>query len=174
MNLAAAQPIAERVRDLLAPHCDRIEIAGSIRRQKAEVGDIEICAIPKTVQEEDLFGGTGVRRDPGFSQRVSNLGVIEAGDPTAGKYIKLQLPAGIQMDLFLATQDNWGWIFAIRTGSAEFSHRKLAAGLLRAGHKAEGGRIHRLADGAIVPLPEEADLFNLIGLPFIHPRHRNL
>jgi DNA polymerase/3'-5' exonuclease PolX len=59
MNLHTAQPIADRVRDLLAPHCDRIEIAGSIRRQKADVGDIEIVAIPKTVTDGDLFGGAG-------------------------------------------------------------------------------------------------------------------
>ncbi len=43
-----ALEIAERTKALLAPHCERIEIAGSIRRKKPHVKDIEIVAIPKS------------------------------------------------------------------------------------------------------------------------------
>ena len=35
MELKKALNIAEKVKSLLAPHCERIEIAGSIRRKKA-------------------------------------------------------------------------------------------------------------------------------------------
>ena len=41
MKLAKAKAIADKYVALLAPFCDRIEIAGSIRREKEEVGDIE-------------------------------------------------------------------------------------------------------------------------------------
>lgn len=44
--LAAARAIAEQVRKALAPACERIEIAGSVRRERPEVHDIEIVAIP--------------------------------------------------------------------------------------------------------------------------------
>ena len=54
MNLQQAQQIAERIKSELAPHCDRIEIAGSIRRKKPEVKDIEIVCIPKPY-ETGLF-----------------------------------------------------------------------------------------------------------------------
>jgi len=47
MNLTEAQRIAQIVKSELSPHCERIEIAGSIRRGKPEVKDIEIVAIPK-------------------------------------------------------------------------------------------------------------------------------
>jgi len=45
-----AHSIAVRVLELLQPHCIRCEIAGSIRREKSEVKDIEIVAIPKPYQ----------------------------------------------------------------------------------------------------------------------------
>jgi hypothetical protein len=55
MNYDAALAIAERLKADLAPYCTRIEIAGSVRRQRPQVKDVEICAIP--LQEpSDLFG----------------------------------------------------------------------------------------------------------------------
>lgn len=73
MSLREALGLARILADDLRPHCSRIEIAGSIRRGKAWVNDIEIVAIPKQVPvaaAEDLFGGeersTGTERDPGF------------------------------------------------------------------------------------------------------------
>ncbi len=47
MQLDKALEIAEKTKELLAPYCERIEIAGSIRRKKPEVKDIELVAIPK-------------------------------------------------------------------------------------------------------------------------------
>lgn len=47
MPLAKAQKIAENVKSFLEPYCQRVEIAGSVRREKTEVGDIEIVVIPQ-------------------------------------------------------------------------------------------------------------------------------
>lgn len=47
MKLDKALEIAERIKELLAPYSERIEIAGSIRRKKPEVKDVELVAIPK-------------------------------------------------------------------------------------------------------------------------------
>ena len=47
-------PIAESLVEKLRPACERIEIAGSLRREKAMVGDIEIVAVPRL--ERDLLG----------------------------------------------------------------------------------------------------------------------
>ena len=53
-----AKKIADRVFELLQPHCEIIHIAGSISREKLFVKDIEIVCIPKKVfKETDLFGG---------------------------------------------------------------------------------------------------------------------
>ncbi len=54
MKLDKALEIAERTKKLLAPYCERIEIAGSIRRKKPEVKDIELVAIPK-LENQSIF-----------------------------------------------------------------------------------------------------------------------
>ncbi|GAI50844.1 unnamed protein product, partial [marine sediment metagenome] len=53
MELEKAKVIAENLRSLLAPVCARITIAGSIRRQKPEVGDIELLCVPKYIAGVD-------------------------------------------------------------------------------------------------------------------------
>ncbi|MCX6753734.1 MAG: hypothetical protein NTV03_01615, partial [Candidatus Nomurabacteria bacterium] len=45
--LAEAMRIAEALLEELKPHCARIAVAGSVRRKKADCGDIELVAIPK-------------------------------------------------------------------------------------------------------------------------------
>ena len=47
MRLEEAKTIAERVKETLAPHCERIKIAGSIIRAKPVVHDIDIVLIEK-------------------------------------------------------------------------------------------------------------------------------
>jgi DNA polymerase/3'-5' exonuclease PolX len=169
MNLIQATKIAERVKSELAPHCERIEIAGSIRRRKPEVGDIEIVCIPRTC-EIGLFLGSEIEIDPGFCHRVEHWPAIK-GKPT-GKYTQRQLPDGIVLDLFMATRDNWGLIYAIRTGSADYSHHVLASAWVRAGYHSMDGML--VKDNHKIPVREERDLFALIGLPWADPWERNL
>src|SRR3989304_1550303 len=100
MKLAQAQDIAEKYLNLLRPHCLRIEIAGSIRREKLDVKDIEIVCIPQDVA--------------GFVAQVKQWPKVR-GEPT-GKYTQRNLPEGIKLDLFMAEERNWGNILLIRTG----------------------------------------------------------
>src|SRR3989344_1789872 len=57
---AEAYAIATAIVEQLRPHCIRIEIAGSLRRKKSEVKDIDIVAIPKPYYPGGLFGGDGI------------------------------------------------------------------------------------------------------------------
>jgi DNA polymerase/3'-5' exonuclease PolX len=47
--LAAATRIADAVVADLEPHYECVAVAGSLRRQKVEVRDLDMVAIPKTV-----------------------------------------------------------------------------------------------------------------------------
>jgi len=69
MDHAQALTIAEQCRKALAPYCERIEIAGSIRRGKPQVKDIELVAMPKMVPT-GLFGDAMVT-DPDFCALVN-------------------------------------------------------------------------------------------------------
>ena len=149
-----ALKIAERVKGQLEPYCNRIQIAGSIRRRKAEVKDIEIVAIP-----EDRFQ-IGL---------IVNKWMKVRGD-VGGKYIQRTLPDGINLDLFFASKENWGHILAIRTGSTEFSHKVLGTGWVKAGYKSKEGMLHKGDEP--IEIREEMDLFRLIGIDYIEPEKR--
>lgn len=180
-------PVATELRQLVAGGCDRIEIAGSLRRERSEVGDIELVAIPKveTVIRPiagDLFGD---------SKPVEVNRLWEQLDFTVGRsYTKCGpryrqfVYKGVKVDLFTATPNTWGWIFLIRTGPWEFSHH-VAVALNKASYTGTGGAIHKgelkLVDGAwkLVPkgdpikTPTEQDVFDLARIPFREPRQRN-
>jgi DNA polymerase (family 10) len=159
---ATAYKIALEVVEQLKPHCERIEIAGSVRRKKAEVGDIEIVAIPKPYS-------TGLL-ESGFATVVNKWEKVKGELPC--KYTQRILPEGIKLDLFIAEEENWGSVFAIRTGSADYSHKVLANGWVRQGFRSDGGYLFR--DGERYEVREEKDLFRLIGIPYVEPEYRNL
>jgi len=157
-----ALEIAERVKSQLDPHCVRCEIAGSIRRKKPFVKDIEIVAIPKSF---DIGLCTH-----GLTPVVNQWPVIKGQLTNKTKYTQRMLPEGIKLDLFFATVYNWGLIFAIRTGSADFSHYTLARGWVRKGYKSVDGYLTK--DEKRYAVYEEEELFKLIGKPFIDPEDR--
>lgn len=178
LDLLAAARVAHRVVAWLTPGCSRIEVAGSIRRRRPDVGDVEIVAVPRLVDGErpSLF-------DP--PSRVSALDPVLAGliadgrlaphpeRPANGeKYKRLWIPTpGIQLDLFLVTPPaEWGPILTIRTGPAAFSER-LVTMLKRKGWGSRDGRVLNLR-GEVVPCPEERDFFVACGEPWTEPEDR--
>lgn len=159
----------------LQPFCDRIQIAGSIRREKSFVNDIEIVAVPKVVIQSDLFAGKVTMRHPGFAevlQDQNELTVIK-GNAHTGKYTQVHLDKhNIKMDVFTATAENFGLILGIRTGSADYSHKVLANGWVKAGYHSVDGMLCK--NDVPVEVREEVDLFKLIGIPYVEPSKRNL
>jgi len=160
MNLQKALQIANNVKSLLAPHCHRIEIAGSIRRKKPQVKDIEIVAIAKNYQT-GLF-------ESGIATVLNQWKIVKGNLPC--KYTQRILPQGIKLDLFFAERNNWGFIYAIRTGSAEYSHKVLAKKWVEKGYKGKNGFL--TYNDKMVLVPEEKDLFSRIGIPFVEPEYR--
>lgn len=162
MEYSEAHKIAVEVKSMLAPHCERIEIAGSIRRKKPEVKDIEIVAIPKPY-DTGLF-------ENGIATIINGWEKVKGELPC--KYTQRILPSGIKLDIFFATPENWGLIYAIRTGSSDYSHKVLATGWVKRGYKSEGGML--MSNGRPVIIREEEDLFDIIGVPFVSPEKRNV
>ena len=161
VELSKALLIANEVKRLLSPHCERIEIAGSIRRKKKEVGDIEIVAIPKPY-DTGLF-------ESGIATVVNRWQKIKGDLPC--KYTQRLLPEGIKLDLFFAIQDNRGLILAIRTGSASFSHKVLATGWKERGYKSINGMLH--FEGKPIPIRTEQELFQRLNMKVVPPEKRN-
>jgi len=165
--LIAAQTIV----DFIRPACLRVEIAGSLRREKPEVGDIEIVAIPK--YSIDLFGGQF------YSAAVVGEILRRAGfemDKDGENHKKFfYVSAQIWIDLFLTTPEQFGLIFMIRTGSADFSRSMVTprqqGGRMPSNLKVAGGRAW--SGGQALDTPEEIDVFKLWGMRFVEPRNRS-
>lgn len=170
MKLSRAKVIADKYIELLQPLCKRIEIAGSMRRQREEVGDIELVCIPKTTTIEDgLFGEKEVR-DFAFVNFIATLPRVKGNGE--GKYTQIMIGNGDHIDLFMTTPEQWGIIFMIRTGSAAFSKRVVNE-IKNNGYKCEEGYLKKLS-GEVIPCYEEEDFFRITGTPYLEPSSRIL
>jgi len=180
--LAEAAAVADSLAGLLTLACHRLEIAGSIRRGRPDVGDIEMVAVPiLDIVPEGMFGERAVNRLTERVEELIDLGVLASHptDPKRGeRYSKLLHPgSGLQVDLFSAAPETFGLILLIRTGPAAYSQRFVTEIRPRALHVA-GGQLHRGSLGCgfmpceAVPTPEEADVYAAAGWPFREPEMR--
>lgn len=175
---------ADEFVELIGPYCERIEIAGSIRRQREDVGDIEIVAIPRIEQRElpgSLFEPKledvdmlhefclQLRRDNVLEDRLS-----VAGSPSFGPKSKRCLFRGFPLDLFSVHDPlSWGYILALRTGPGELNKQLMQdrpAGYRPMGLHMESGLIHDR--GVRVDTSTEEQFFALFDLPCLPPEHR--
>ncbi len=169
MKLEDAQKIANHLVEQLSPHCERIAIAGSIRRKRPRVKDIEIVCIPKPY-ETGLF-------ESGIATVVNGWGKVKGELPCkfTQRLITVKGAKGyavIVLDLFLVKPENWGLQLAIRTGSAAYSHKVLATGWKKRGYTSVDGMLTQR--GKEYPVYEEKDLFQRIGLPYVNPENREV
>ena len=180
MLLAEASAIAAELVELLRPVCDRIEVAGSIRRRSSSVGDIELLAIPLMQPKLDLFGET--------DEPVSRLDTLCADLLADGTFAARQVNGrgawgpkykrlgykGAPVDLFSATADNWGLMLTIRTGPNGYSKRlvtpRAQGGWLPAGYQVKDGSL--LEAGIPVPVPTEQHLYVILGREYDPPQRR--
>lgn len=179
--LLEMQEAASEVVEILRPFCRRIEVAGSIRRQKETVGDIEIVAIP--ILAGDMFGFV----DKANPYLLDDL--LSVGDKIAlarredgkfaanGKKQKKLMFGEYPVDLFLQPDpETWGVNFLVRTGSAEFVQSMMTprtfGGLKPPYIQSMEARIY--VRGKAVSSPEEGDVFAAWGLPFVDPPLRSL
>lgn len=164
--LAQVETVAQRIIEALAPFCERIEVAGSIRRRRPLVGDIEIVALPR--RQRNLFGEP-VNSPTELDVFLAEKGVafLKNGD----KYKSFGYGRH-KVDLFLpASAAHWGCVFTIRTGSAEFSQWLVTEPCRKRGGMFRDGRLW--VAGRLVDTPEEADVFTALGVPWVPPEERD-
>jgi DNA polymerase/3'-5' exonuclease PolX len=194
--LAGAEALAAEVVDLLAPWCVRIAVAGSIRRRRPTIGDIEIVCLPTVevrVEQVDMFTTREVAVDL-LHERCAALrtsGVFadrpdKNGHPAFGAKFKRLLFRGFALDVFSARPDNWGYTLLLRTGPAEWNKqlvlKQSQGGWLPRGYFFRDGQLWELPapyDASLayrataVPTPEEADVFAALGYAFVPPEQRS-
>lgn len=152
MNYGKAVYIADKFVEAIEPFCETrenglvyAEIAGSVRRHVAEVGDIEVVCIPKMETYEvvdGLFTKFETAHHRKFVEIVDSMNILK-GDAKNGKYMRRYSgKAQIQFDIFCPTKENWGNMFAVRTGSKDFSSKVLANGWVKVGYHSSDGFLY--------------------------------
>jgi len=180
ISIDLARERAEFFVERLRPFCVNCEIAGSIRRGKSIVGDIEIVAeqgesvadFYTAIYEMELCNELSWYRD---SDCKNGMKYLSRKTLIAGEVVGV--------DIFVVTPPaQWGVIFAIRTGSHDFNVGTLVPAIKRRGLRSSEGRLQQLAGepdlfGAPgwrdVPTPTEGSFFAALGLKWIDPKERN-
>jgi DNA polymerase/3'-5' exonuclease PolX len=181
-DLAFAQGVAEEFAQLLAPMCKRIQIAGSIRRQKPLVGDIEILFVPQIARQRnphDMFSDLEIDLADSKISALLKDGRIEKrqninGQFTWGPKNKLATDkrSGIPIDFFATTEENWWVSLVIRTGSKE-TNLTLTNGAIKLGRNLTAyGCGVRYSDNSIGAAHSEQAVFEMCGVPYKEPQDR--
>ena len=192
MKHADALVIAETLLKEMRPYCHRVEIAGSIRRLKSEVKDIEIVAIPKWESVAAGFFAEDVSSNNSLycrwamghpwitwikagTNQIQPWNIKEDGKYWRGLIASSHCPENeTKLDLFLTTPEQFGILMVIRTGPESFSKKIVTqsskGGWLPDHLRVDGGW---LMDGdRRIPTPTELSVFDAIGRPWIPPEKR--
>lgn len=153
MELERAQRTAEAIIKRLSPFCSRIEVAGSIRRRKPQVNDIDFVLIPN-----DLWN---------FHAELTKLGQLKM----SGSKIMRLMVGNTQIDIYIADENTWGMTLLVRTGSEEHNI-KLATRAKKMGLHFSVARGIEDEKGMVIAGQTEEEVFNALGLNYILPEGR--
>lgn len=194
MELAKAKKIAIDLCYSLQPFCDRINIAGSIRRQRPDVKDIEIVCQPKATHSLDMFGETSIiMRSEGFMKEAVSLGKVIKGTPS-GRYMQIELSEGINLDLFISQPYDYYRQYAIRTGSSQYSNLIIATAWKKLGWCGTEDGLRKISECEEIKLSDgrskwvckkenptlpsswssEEKFFGWLNVPYLNPTKRSM
>ncbi len=150
---------AERLCEAVRAHPDvlQAEIAGSIHRRAEVVRDIDLVA--------------AVRGSPSVvAASLAQLRGVQAVFGGGGRSMTLRFDDGLRVDITCVRPEQFPLAFWRATGSSahvkQVTERAAARGLVLAGDELRG------ADGALLPVLHERDLYAHIGLSYIVPEQR--
>jgi DNA polymerase/3'-5' exonuclease PolX len=178
---ALALEVAKELCDLLKPLTERLIVAGSLRRRKQLVGDVEILFIPQMVSVPDgLFKQKYVSRVDALlevlmrqpkiiDQRRNVNGSVMWGEKNK---LAVHVASGIPVDFFAATEANWFNYLVCRTGGAENNTLIASAAQAKGWKWNPYGAGFTDASGQTVAVTSEQDVFRYAGLPYHEPWER--
>lgn len=161
----------------------RIIIAGSLRRMKPDVHDIDIVVESRVVKVKDEMSLFGDMVDVfAVSQQVNTWlreGTVRkdrdaSGRETFGPRVKrlVHVASGIPVDLYLCTAENYFNTLVLRTGSVE-SNVKVCNAAIERGWVWCPESAGFMRNGVVVAkVRREADVFDAVGLPYLPPSER--
>lgn len=162
LDLREAEKTAAIVNDSIEPLCEKLEIAGSIRRKKAKIHDIDFVVLAKS--DNDWLKINEKLRQLKAKPNCAGNSVIKAYVPCENVFF--------QVDFYRAQASTFGIHLLVRTGSAD--HNMWLAGQAFS----KGMRLKYsqglLKDDLPVAGGDEAGVFGALGLPCPVPCDREI
>ncbi len=152
-------PVAETIKKRLAalPATQEISLAGSIRRKKETIGDVDILAASD--EPEKIMAA--------FCE-LPEIDRILGRGPTKSSIV---LTSGVQVDLRVVNKDQYWTALQYFTGSKAHNIAMRRRALERNWKLNEYG-VTNLSDGKMLPGKSERDLYRMLDLPYIEPEMR--
>lgn len=174
-----AKEVARELCDALRPVVSRLIVAGSMRRRKLMVGDVEILFVPLRVAvRADLFETASESRADAVLAELLARGLLAKrrnmnGAEMWGEQNKLavHVASGIPVDLFATTEASWFNYLVCRTGPGE-SNIAIASAAQRMGWKWHPYGVGFSRGEAVHAVASEREVFEFVGLPFKEPWNR--
>jgi DNA polymerase (family X) len=159
VTLDVAMELAEDLTRRLSPvaGCERCTYAGSLRRMKDTIGDIDILAVSHEAPAlMEAFKG------------LPHVTRVVASGPTK---TTVATTTGLQVDLRVVPPDSWGAALQYFTGSREHNIRVREIAVHAKLKLSEYG-LFDAATGAMIVSATEEEVYERLGLPWIPPTLR--
>jgi len=155
---------AGRIRREILPFCERVDVAGSIRRGRPIVHDIDLVAIPRDMTR---LKERCLRKAVPLSNGNQNFRF----ELSIGLQVEIYFAWPKQGELFAETPSNFGSLWLCRTGSREHNiHLVEHAKTLGLRWRPYVGVFD--AENKLIASETERDIFSALGLDFIPPERR--
>lgn len=178
---AEALKVARHICLKLADSCMRLICAGSLRRRKEMVGDVEILYIPELeVVPDGLFDTKRVNKVDTILDQFLAEGILAKRKNSNGSEMwgeknkfAVHVATGIPVDFFAATEENWFNYLVCRTGGAE-NNKQIALAAKNRGWtwNPYGSGFSCLGRDDKFTVLSERDVFDFVGLQYKEPRER--
>lgn len=176
-----AMQVAEELKASLEPVCQQVVIAGSLRRKRALVGDVELLFIPK--YEDRLIDMFATGPFDLAAERIGQMleeGLIAKRPKVNGTFtwgesnkLAIHVPSRVPVDFFATTRENWWVSLVVRTGG-KLTNLSLTGGAIKLGRSlnAYGCGVTHQVSGKVTKAHSEEEVFKLCGVPFRKPEER--
>src|SRR6516225_3333384 len=151
--LGRTVPIAKQLCKYLEDYADRVAYAGSVRRMKEVVHDVDILAASKDAAKT--------------MQAFLKMPFVEAVLAQGGTKASVRVQDDLQVDLRVVDPQSWGAAMHYFTGSKAHNIRMRERAIKQGLKLNEYGLFD--TDDKYVAGAEEADIFEKLGLPYIPP-----
>lgn len=172
LDRSEVEPLASKILEIVKPWCVRAEVAGSFRRGRAVVNDLDIVLQPTP----SVLSGSCWRAILHSIRSEFDPFIVKQGDKLASfdvPFLGRRQQGYVQVDLYRAEPTTWGILLLVRTGSKEHNV-KLCDLAIQRGLSLQYSVGLTDKSGRVIAGRSEEEVFQALGLPFIAPNEREV